>query len=176
MARLRGFPVRTPTSRRAVSWGVGPQAPAQSLTATGQALWTSGITLLGDQKATIVRIRGQIEMYLTVASAVGDGFRGAFGLALVTAQAFAAGAGSIPGPVSESQFDGWMWHQFFSLHTQVATLGNPDVVHVQIPIDTKAMRKWVADDQLLVGMVEVVEIGTASLTFHVDSRVLVKLS
>ena len=167
--RRRGFPVR---SRRATDWGFGPDADSVVVTSSTKTLWTTALTI--GAPYTLIRLRGHFELILTVSSAIGAGFAGAIGMTLVSNDAFAAGAGSIPGPVTDSNWDGWFYHQFFNLHATTATVA--DAVNnmvVRKEIDSKAMRKW-TPDQTLVAMIGATQTGNASMTLHADSRVLVK--
>ena len=176
MALRRGSPVRS-LSRRATKWGLGPQEADGSTAATGQQLWSSAVALTTTPAATIVRIRGNAVIHLKTATAAGDGFRYGLGLGLVTAEAFAVGATAISGPLSEGEWDGWIWHRFGAVQFVIATIAdgvNAATVVDRFVIDSKVMRKW-TDGMLLVGMTETTELGTASMEAQIDSRVLVKL-
>ena len=133
-----------------------------------------------EEKATIVRIRGIARVHQTVGSAVGAGFKGALGIGIVTAQAFAAGVTSIPGPITDSFWDGWMWHSFFDVRVVTATIAdgaNAASVSYVVPIDSKAMRKWDgSSENVLVGVMELIEQTTAVMELEADTRVLIKLS
>ena len=183
MARQRGFPRRFQGSRRKSAWGLGPQEPAQQITATGSILWANGVVLVASDAATIVRIRGHALLYLDAATAGGDGFVGALGIGVVTSAAFVAGVASVPTPITESDWEGWMWHQFFQLRAggtiDASVAGDVDQVNstsaaMQIDIDTKAMRK-INSDETLMGVIEVTEIGTAQMQFVADTRDLLLL-
>ena len=178
MPRLRrGFQPRS-RSVRVTSWGFGPNAVNTAISASSSVLWTNGVTLVAEAKATIVRARGEIALFLTAATSAADGFTGAVGLCMVTNEAFAAGAGSIPGPQSDIDWDGWMWHSVFHLFSPLVALAPSagDMLgSVRIPIDSKAMRIQ-EDNETLVGVVEVTELGAAALEFAADSRLLYKLS
>ena len=69
-----------------------------------------------------------------------------------------------------------MYHQFFSCIATSATPGQTgegsDMFRIQV--DTKAMRKFNAD-QTLMAVIDVVEVGTAVMQFHFNSRMLTKL-
>ena len=54
-------------------------------------------------------------------SAVDETQIGSVGLIVVTDLAIAAGAGSIPGPSSDSNDDGWFAHQFFAMTAGLVT-------------------------------------------------------
>ena len=170
MARSRGgLNHRSP--RRRTGWEEGPGfLGAQTFGATASALF-AGVELLTDGN-TVVRIRGMIELILTSASALGDGFHGAFGIGIVTAQAFGVGISAVPTPVTEVEWEGWLWHQFFSIHAPTAAQVSDN--RQVIEIDTKAMRKIGANEVVFL-MVEATEVGTSGLIARAGTRMLLKL-
>ena len=109
-----------------------------------------------------------------------DGWIGAFGICIVSDEAFAVGSTAIPGPVSEADWDGWFVHQFFSARTMnVRAAANNEIQDnwgvFNKEIDSKAMRKF-SQGNTMVAMIEATEIGAGSLVFNWDSRILVKLT
>ena len=56
---------------------------------------------------TIVRVRGLLSVGVQAFTADIE-FQGAFGIGLVSDQAFAAGAASIPGPWTDPDWSGWL--------------------------------------------------------------------
>jgi len=176
VARQRGFQPRGP--RRRKEWIFGPSAVNEAASATGKQFFTTGVSLVKPVDVTLARLRGQLSIYLTTASAVGAGFVGAAGIALFEATAFAAGVASVPGPETEIDWDGWIWHHVFDIRAITATIAdgvNANAVMQRLEIDSKAMRKW-NEDWVLAGVVEVTEQTTAVLEFHADSRALILLS
>ncbi len=175
MGIRRGFPVRTRSPRRSVSWVDGPEATELAFSATGTQIWTSGVvTTLGE--ITVVRIRGRFNAFVTAATSAGDGFDGAVGIGIVTSQAFGSGIGAVPTPLTELEWDGWMWHNFFNVRmiTGTASDGVNAVSAVfDVEIDTKAMRKF-GDTMTLFGIVEVTEQGAAAMECWGNCRMLVK--
>ena len=175
MARPRGFS-RSPTrSRRQTAWGFGPGG-------TGITTFTaSGIKIIGAQlvlasgilETTIVRLRGQLEIILQTTGGVGQGFRGAFGIGVVTTAAATIGITAVPSPITELDWDGWMYYTMFGVHHGLAAVSDGSG-HERIDVDTKAMRKF-GDEQTLLAVMEVVEIGTADMDVFFDSRMLLKL-
>ena len=169
-ARSRG-------SRRSTAWALGLGGSTVSTqTTTSAGLLGAGVAInLGS--VTIVRIRGMARVWLTTASALGEGFHGALGIGLVTTQAFNVGATAVPEPLGDMEWDGWMWHQFFDVFNGAATVadvGESFASEVNITIDSKAMRKF-DEDMTLIAAFEAVEIGTATVNMALDSRLLVKL-
>jgi len=174
-SRGRSFPRST---KRMVTWGVGPNATALPSSSSLAQHWTNGITLANDNKATIVRIRGELLCFLTSFGSAADGFEMAAGLGIVTAEAFAAGAASTPGALTDADWDGWMWHSFWQVHGVTATIGDAASSRAgvfRIPIDSKAMRKF-EDSEVLFGSLETSEEGVAIAETFANTRVLFKLS
>ncbi len=183
MAFLRGSRRQFPSQsrRRKTAWGLGPGADVLPITAgTNRVLWTFGTILGLDSEVTIVRVRGILQLWLDLATSAGDGFAGAAGMGLVNSDAFAAGAGSIPGPFSDPGWEGWQWHHYWNLRGVAAQSQGQDVsrnanADQLIIIDSKAMRKF-SENMTFFGMVETdFETGTAGMVFSANTRVLAKL-
>ena len=178
MARPRGFQHRSRSPRRSTTWGFGPDAVLASSGATPSLLFTTGIALVVQPKATIIRLRGDALVALTAAGSAGDGYTGAFGIGIVSAEAFAAGPASCPGALTDSEDDIWFYHQFFSARSVTATIADgvngPSVVQ-RFEVDSKAMRKLTID-QVVFGSFEAFETGVAVVQFNFDSRMLVKMT
>ncbi len=175
MARPRGFQQRGP--RRKTVWAVGPQEVDRNVTSSTSVLWSAGVILTDQSEVTIVRIRGIITATLITVAATGDGFFGAYGIGLVTTSAAQAGIASIPTPLTEESWDGWMWHTYFDVRSSTATIAdgvNAFGAVSRTIIDTKAMRKF-TNDMTLVGVTEVVESGASNVEFQGQARMLVKL-
>ena len=104
-----------------------------------------------------------------------DGFTGAIGIGIVTADAFAIGATAMPGPLSDMSFS-WLYHSFFNLFSfATGQEFGQGMTGVRIAIDSKGMRIQDASE-VLFGMVETTELGAAALEFVADTRTLDKLS
>jgi len=178
VARLsRGLTRLSPSlPRRKTAWDVGPggggiitlTGTVATILGTGSQLTTDGITL--------VRTRGHMNMWLDLVAAKTDGFVGAFGIGVVTSQAFAIGVTAMPTPFTDMDWDGWLFHQFVSIRgLDPATDLNPDGPRFQrFEVDSKAMRKLKEDDTIFA-MIDVVESGTATARLDFNSRVLFKL-
>ena len=120
---------------------------------------------------TVVRVRGLLTGVLKTASAVGDGGFGAFGIGVVTSSAAAVGVGSIPTPLTEAGWDGWLLHQYYALNSSVGAGGPVEGFH--LALDSKAMRKMTADDRLVFVNDFLVE-GTMTATVLFRARILSK--
>ena len=178
MARSRGFrqvPVRS-SPKRLTSWEEGPGGTA-ALGLSASTIQFLGAALTPTQDGlTQIRLRGRLSWFLTLATSAGDGFQGAFGIGKATAAAVLAGTGSVPTPITEQAWDGWLYWTPISIHGAVVSstaLGNE--TKQDFEIDTKAMRKLYEEDSIYA-MIEIVEIGTATATMFFDSRILFKLA
>jgi len=178
MPRSRGLrSTRTSVpSRRKASWDEGPFGRAQvtsnvlTIIPTGQAAGQDGLT--------IVRIRGELLLALSTVTAALDGFRRcACGIGIFDTKAFSGvGVTAMPGPLTEMDWNGWLWHWTGAVTGMSTTTdGNGGSSAARIVIDTKAMRK--------IGLQEVVgavfetsdEVGTAVLEVYMSTRMLAKL-
>ena len=173
MGRQGGFQSRSRT-RRLTDWGFGVDAGGLGLTATAKTLWTTALAI--STPFTIVRLRGYAHISLLTASSAADGFAGAIGIALVNSDAFTAGVASIPGPLTDANWDGWFYHQFFDIRTVTGTIGdgvNAGAASQRIEIDSKAMRKW-DPSETMVGVIDVTESGVATGELNANTRLLLK--
>ena len=182
MARQHGF--HRGSSRRRVGWEEGIGQVGVQTPFTGSAVVVvNGALALNQDGLTLVRTRGQLQAFLTAATAVGDGFAGAFGIGVATAAAVVAGAASLPMPITEQSWDGWLFWQAIQIHSAgVVAAGastdrtqvNPAIAALTMEIDSKAMRKVGIDDAIF-GVLELTITGAATLAWRVDSRMLFKL-
>ena len=183
MARSRGFR-QAPQTRRRKGWevGIGQVAPQTAITGSSSVIVTSGLQPTIDG-LTLLRTRGSLLYFLSLATAALDGFRGAFGIGIVTSAAFTAGAASVPTPITEQGWDGWLfWHRIDATAASPIAGGVsadadallPLVAGERVEIDSKAMRK-VAQDETIFAAIELVEVGTATFQWAVDSRMLFAL-
>ena len=166
-------------SRRMTAWSEGPNSSAvQTLSAAGASLWDTGQALT-EPGLTIVRIRGELLVWLSTVTTVGDGFtKFSAGIGIVNADAFAVGATAIPSPADDDDWPGWMWHHAGAglIGLETTEVGRFPLNGVRIPIDTKAMRVM-KQNEVIVGVVAVeTEIGTSVLRFIGNTRMLSKLS
>jgi len=174
MARQRAGFSRPFRTRRNTDWGFGPDMLDQVMTSSTKILGTTSLTV--SEQTTIVRIRGVLHLICETASGAGSGWLGAAGIALVNSDAFAAGVASVPGPLTDSHWDAWMWHSFFDVRAITATIGdgvNANAIQDRLIIDSKAMRKWDPAETLVL-VVEGVETTSATLVMNGDSRMLLK--
>ena len=174
MAHSSRFRTQRQSRSRRTEWfaGVGGTGVATFTASSIAILGTGIITNVGEE--TLVRVRGLFDAFLTSATSPGDGFFGAVGIGLVSSAAFTAGAASVPTPITELGWDGWLWHHFFSVHEDSADAQGSGSSQHRIEIDSKAMRK-VEGEMTLYAAAEVVEIGTAVMSVFLNTRFLSKL-
>ena len=170
MPHSRGFQGRQ-SQRRRTEWFAGPGQVAASSFAASTSIIHGGTVITSFGEETLVRTRGIFCAYLKTATAVGDGFFGAVGIGKATASATAAGVASVPTPLTEVGWDGWLYHRFFSVHSGLAADGSG---HERFEVDSKAMRKLQEAEAFYIA-IEVLEIGTATMDVFCDTRMLVKL-
>jgi len=186
MARSRGFPRGRlqGANRRLTSWEEGPGGTAVTTITTSSSTFLGAAVTPTQDGLTQVRLRGELLYMLTAASAGLDGFVGAFGIGLATAAAVTAGAASVPTPITEQAWDGWIYWQPIFVTAVGAIDGSvagdkdfPTVISggARKEIDTKAMRKLKLEDSIYA-IVELTEVGTAAtLALQFDCRILLKL-
>ena len=161
--------------RRTTDWGTGPGTLVQAITTSGKTLWNVGTSPV--QNFTVIRTRGLVSTYLTVAGGIGEGFEGAHGIYMMTEDAFAVGVTAASDPLADADSDNWLWYSYFNQHAITATISdgvNALACVQRIVIDSKAMRKDFDPEMVMVGVTGVIEIGTSTLQVHARSRQLLK--
>ena len=174
MARSRGSSPRFARSRRLTGWDLGPGGTAAtSLSASAALVLGSGVIILQDG-LTLVRTRGRLSVILNTSANLGEGFQGAMGIGITTAQAFSdIGITALPHPIDEVDWDGWLFHTFLGVHEGLAAATNGSG-NIDYEVDSKAMRK-LTENMVIFAAIQVVEIGVSTAKVHFDSRCLFKL-
>ncbi len=187
MPLRRGFTPRVQVgTRRKTDWtdGVGDSG-VDVFTGTSSAILGAGVSPL-TPSLTLVRTRGEVLLLLTAAANPGSGFTGAVGIGKANLAAFTTGGiTSLPTPIEEMNWNGWLWHQIFSLIASDTLSGSasvdtdfPNAVSAvaRIPIDSKAMRK-ISDEEVFFCAIEIfLQGGSGTLRVAVNSRMLFKLA
>ncbi len=93
--------------RRWTDWGPFLTEQFSLGTTAVQLGATAFTTTLGT--TTLARVHGQLLVYLATATSINDGFTGAIGFGKVQDEAFQAGVGSVPDPITEVDWDGWFY-------------------------------------------------------------------
>jgi len=176
VANSRGFRSGLRVPRRRKSWdvGIGQTGVQANISSSSAVIVSSALAVLQDG-ITLLRLRGEANFMISSVAAALDGFSGAFGIGVATTAAVTAGAASVPTPLTEAAWDGWIFWQAMNMKSLTGTLSDFGVnTTLRMPIDTKAMRK-LSEDESIYGVIETNEVGTSNLVWHVDSRVLIAL-
>ncbi len=153
--------------RRLTEWS-GVVDQAYITVAAGTKVLIQSISFA--EQATIIRNRGQFSVKSTQSAADAE-IVGAVGFGIVSAEAFAAGVASIPGPLSQAEWGGWMvWRAFHTAFEFVSGVGVL-LASKEWEIDSKAMRKVGANEVL----VTIAESQAVAFEISVLSRTLIKL-
>ncbi len=159
---------RASIARRVTQW-VGSADTGFTTIGAGASVLMQSIATLGN--TTVVRVRGI--MSVTPGSVASDqNLVGAMGIGIVSDQAFAAGAASIPGPWTDPDWGGWLVWLPWSFAWEFGTAVGVQFRGVESIIDSKAMRK-IAPNETLVVMGESQSAAAAVAT---SFRLLVKLA
>jgi len=141
-------------------------------------VWSLG-QAAGSDGLTLVRIRGEVLLFIEAATSVGDGFiQYALGICDVSENAAGIGVTAIPAPLTDVAWDGWIWHHSGAGIISLTTTeeGNTGTAVIRIPIDNKAMRKTPATN-VLVGVIELgTEVGAPIVRMSANTRILDKLA
>ena len=165
----RRFPARNPIrGRKRTSDWVGSADQGAIAVAGNTSVIIQSNALLGN--TTVVRTRGQISAFSSTRSADTE-VVGAFGICIVTDEAFAAGAASIPGPWTNSGSDRWfVWEPIGYLFEVTTDVGR--LVFPSREFDSKAMRKVGANETVVV----MYESQASAQSVFVSFRMLLKLA
>ncbi len=166
---------RTDSKRRKSTW-VGPANQNTVAVATGASViigsFTPSTTVPSMNEPTVIRTRGECVVKPQAITATVS-VSGAFGVGIVTDQAFVAGAGSIPRPFDDAGWDGWfMWQSFSFENTVIDATGFQSMIGRQYQVDSKAMRKIQAGET----MVLMAESQTGAFNIAMHLRLLFLLS
>ncbi len=169
LRRGRGI-VTSRGPRRQTDWANSADQ-SYVVVATNANVIHQSFPILSGEKWTIVRTRGELSVIPTDPS-VNVKIVGALGMCIVSDQAFAAGAGSIPGPITNGDWDGWfVWVPFHSNLDITTDIGRV-LAQVNVPFDSKAMRKVTDGDTVVV----MVESQVGALSIAATFRMLFKLA
>jgi len=168
---------RTPQSlRRKTAWDIGPEGAPANLSTETTALFPVAAQVVEDA-VTLVRTRGACLLQYVSAGSAGDYFRGAVAIGICSAEAFTAGAASLPSPWTDADREDWLWHSYFQLRSWggAATFGDAGGPSQRFDVDSRAMRKLNIGD-VIYGVLETgVESGAVVMSALLDTRCLFKL-
>ncbi len=159
--------------RRQTEW-LGSAIQGYTAIAAGAKQLNSSFAFIATPEApvTITRTVGSIKFGL--ASNAGDAdLIGAMGICVVSDLALAAGAASIPGPITDAAWDGWLMHVFFSFQLEFNDSTGVFIKSQRVDFDSRGMRKVPDPAYSLAIMVE--NGGSTSIEVLPQFRMLVKL-
>ncbi len=152
--------------------GSDATAHAFATVAASSAVILSSLSILVD--ITILRTRGVLAVGSDQVAAT-EFQIGAAGICVVTTAAFTAGIASLPTPVTENSWDGWLWYQSFAQRVVFGTAVGLEPQYVtSYQIDSKAMRK-VGPDETIVCIAENAS-ASAGLSVTCPIRQLMKVT
>ena len=159
-------------TRRKTSW-VGPADQGHVTVATNTSVIIASFDpqVQGLPQPTIVRTRGQISLVPDATSA-DVRIVGAYGLGVVSREAFVAGTAAIPDPFDEAGWDGWFVWRSFGMAWDFSDNTGARFSQMNQEVDSKAMRK-VTDGEIVVFMASS-QAGAYDIVMPL--RMLVKLS
>ena len=171
-ARRHAVAVRSRGPRRKSTW-IGPAIQSYIAVATTAKVLIASFDAAanGLPSPTVVRTRGEVSIHPTLTSADLT-IVGAWGLAVVTDRAFAAGVASLPGPFTDAGWDGWFGWGSFSLRWDFGDATGARLAQVDQIVDSKGMRK-ITDDETIV---LVAESQTGAYNISMPLRLLMLLS
>ncbi len=124
---------------------------------------------------TLMRTRGRASVHFDPTSA-GDVVQYGIGLGVFTSDAFAAGSASLPGPLTDIDYD-WIWHTVGMMGPSfTATEDGTNILHnLWIELDSKAMRKLKPNQTVGFMLEGSIKNGGGTLDLSVAARQLFKL-
>ena len=173
-SRRSSFP-RTNGQRRQVSWEIGPSGSIATSISANSLIPVAAESVL--DKLTVMRTRGSLLVQYATGDAAAEGFQWAFGMCIVTQNAFGIGVTAVPDPIADIAWEGWFVYETGVVKQVAATLDQAEIGAGQrIEIDSKAMRKLRITDNV-VGVFATTAIGTpGQVRATLVSRILVALS
>ncbi len=173
MARRGRFPRGGVVGQKRKSNWIGPADQTYLAIAGGNSVIHSSFvpSAVGFLAPTIVRTRGIVDLHGTTLVADVD-FGGAYGICVVSDEAFAAGTASIPRPFDDADWGGWLVWGAFARHQEFLDGTGTALPNWSENIDSKAMRK-VGNNETIVALVES---QTGSFDFAFTFRMLQLLS
>jgi len=171
----RGFKRPVQGSKRLTTW-VGPADQGfVSVTSSNRVLIGSfepnsaGNNMI---RPTVVRTRGSVAIAPIVNIAADVDVTGAYGLAVVSVDAFNVGVGSIPQPFDDADWPGWfVWRSFaFRWEHNASPTGRFSSITQEV--DSKAMRKVGANEIVVL----IAESQSGAFDISMPLRMLMKLS
>ncbi len=142
---------RSSGPKRQVRW-IGPADQGFiSVTSTSSTLVASfNPSGAGMDRPTIVRTRGSVSLAPVVGIAADVDIVGAYGMCIVTDNAFGQGVAAVPQPFDDASWSGWLVWRSFSIRFENNGALTGHINQLVQEVDSKAMRKVAADETVIV--------------------------
>ena len=163
--------------RRQRSWEEGPGGTTTLALTAAVPLFVGAAAVATEDGLTLARLRGRVRVFMDTWAAGNNGLTGAFGIGIVREEAVVAGIASVPTPIADSDWDGWIYwtpYSVRSIDAAAASVGGGFPFGVDYEVDTRAMRKLRLGDTIYASVESVIS-GTPVARMQFDSRVLVLL-
>ncbi len=146
--------------------------PAITVPFTANAVSLGGALEPG-VSATVLRMLVGYIVRIAAAPSAGDAARVGIGIGVVSADAFAAGSGSVPEPLGDPAFPWLYWAEHTLAFPTTSLDPASDVSSVRQLADIRSMRKMKAGQSLAMILQYAAVAGSPDLTFHMSqTRVL----
>ena len=169
--RARGRIITRPAPRSNVWFGM--RLAATTISSGATLLQVLNAAALALRPFTIIRTRLAIS-YTSDQAAVSESQQGVFSMQVVTSSASAAGVGSIPTPLTDTDADFFVYQPIFQDFVFLSSVGILENVGQGsfTVVDSKAMRKVGVDDDVVQVLEQQSALGTV---VAIEGRMLVKL-
>jgi len=174
-----GIPRRAAANRAPQRQFIWSNVIVQTESVAGGATKTTGnISATGASGVggtTLIRTRGSV-MVAMDPGAAGDAIIVGLGLCVVSTDAFTAGSASLPGPISDVDFD-WFWHSLYALGPSSGSAELETSIRSNLwqEIDSKAMRKLKPNQTMAFMSEATILSGSPTYDLNAAVRQLVKL-
>jgi len=131
----------------------------------------SGSLAVVESALTLVRTRGEFGFRIAAAAAGNSITRGAFGMIVTSSDAVIAGVASVPGPLSDSLNDWFVWVPFTVIHNA----SSQDAEYNFRPFDSRGMRKLKFGEDLVPVLEIESDVAGSSIDASFSLRIQSKL-
>ena len=169
----RGRIVTRVGSRRQTTW-IAPADQGFVSVTTGSTTLIASFdpTAAGLPRPTVVRTRGSVAIAPVIGIAADVDIVGAYGLAVVSENAFGQGVSAIPQPFDDANWDGWFVWRSFSIRFESNSALTAHINQLVQEVDSKAMRKMGDGDRVV--LIAQSQVGAYDISMPL--RMLMKLS
>ncbi len=169
MANRQRFPVRARRAPSRKTWAGISSGTSWTTLAANTTVIVGSLVTTG--QVTLLRTRGL--MAILSDAEVEEEIQGALGMAVVSEDAFNAGAASMPDPIADIDSDSWVLWQPFQHARALGTATGQSPANSEYVLDSKAMRKFHADERVALLLAN--NNATFGMRFHIILRSLVRL-